>query len=461
MQNNLLLGQLGRFVMASVLEAAKRVAVTACALTHTTDRAARRLGVAAFLPKLFVDRFTHLGGFTDAQFRDQLAVCRTFEDAQWASHWQGLADEQLARADQALRRLGGPSAEQLADPEGVVDIAALGALLGPAVTILADRGAVADPDAVVKFSSQHPEFADAAEALDALIKALVYEFAAAWPGFSPHRLLAYKRMDRLTEVLMTALAPAMGCTVDVVQIPSGGRDVVRGFLLLPEGATNAPTVLVTNGLEGSIAEVLFPMLAQRDRNLGLFVMEMPGTYGYSAPLTVAGAQTAYTKVIDYLVAEPRVDADRIGMFGASFGAYWSTRMAAVDDRLKAVVSNGPPADRSFGTLSSVGMPEIMVWTLLNTLGAKNPIDLLNKLSGFALTELCSKISAQLLVINGARDTLVDTQDSIDIAAAAPDALLALYAGDDHCAMGNAEHWSPLAARFLRDHLSGPISEPAR
>ncbi|OBB83340.1 alpha/beta hydrolase family protein [Mycolicibacterium peregrinum] len=447
--------------MASVLQAAKRVAVTACALTHTTGWAARRLGVAEFLPKLFVDRFTHLGGFTDAQFRNQLCTCRTFEDAQWASHWQGFADDQLARADKALQRLGGPSAEQLADPQGDVDVAVLGELLGPAVTILADRGAVADPDAVVKFSSQHPESADAAEALDALIKALVYEFAAAWPGFSPRRLCAYKRMDRLTEVLMTALAPAMGWTVDVVEIPSGGDDVVRGYLLLPQDATHVPTVLVTNGLEGSIAEALFPMLAQRDGNLGLFVMEMPGTYGYSAPLTVEGAQTAYTKVVDYLVAEPRVDTDRLGMFGASFGGYWSTRMAAVDDRLKAVVSNGPLADRSFGTLNSVGMPEILVWTLLNTLGATSPLDLSRKLADFALTDLCSKISAPLLVINGARDTLADTQDSINIAAEAPNALLALYAGDDHCAMGNAEHWTQLAARFLRDHLSAPIAESVR
>lgn len=447
--------------MASVLEAAKRAAVTACALTHTTDRVAARLGVAPFLPRLFVDRFTHLGGFSDAQFRDQLAQCRTFDDAGWASHWQGIAREQLLRADEALSRLGGPPTQQLVDPDVNVDVRALGELLAPAVTILADRGAVADPDAVAEFCRQQPESADAAEALDALIKALIYEFAASWPGFSPHRLRAYRRMDRLTEVLITALAPAMGLTVDVVRIPSDGIDVVRGFLLLPEGAAHVPTVLITNGLEGSIVEALLPMLAQRDGNLGLFVMEMPGTYGYSAPLTVPGAEAAYTKVIDYLVAEPRVDADRIGMFGASFGAYWSTRMAAVDDRLKAVVSNGPPADRSFGTLSSVGMPEIMVWTLLNTLGAKNPIDLLHKLSDFALIELCSKISAQLLVINGACDTLVDTRDSIDIAVAAPNALLALYAGDDHCAMGNAEHWSQLAARFLRDHLSDPISEPAR
>lgn len=441
--------------MASVLEAARKVAVTACALTHTTEWVAGRLGVAAFLPKLFVDRFTHLGGFTDAQFRTQLAACRTFEDAQWAAHWQGFARAQLARADDALSRLGGCAAEQLVDPDGEVDVVALGELLGPAVAILADRGVVADPDAVAEFCRQHPESADAAEALDALIKTLVYEFVAAWPGFSPHRLRAYKRMNRLTEVLTLALAPAMGCTVDVVQIPSGSGDVVRGYLMLPKGAAHVPTVLVTNGLEGSIAEVLFPMLAQQDGRLGLFVMEMPGTYGYTERLTVAGGQSAYTKVIDYLVADPRVDADRIGMFGASFGGYWSTRMAAVDDRLKAVVSNGPLADRSFSTLNSVGMPEIMVWTLLNTLGATSPLDLSRKLAEFPLADLCSEISAPLLVINGAHDTLVDTQDSIDIAAKAPDALLVLYAGDDHCAMGNAEHWWPLAARFLRDHLIAP------
>ncbi|MFF2551198.1 alpha/beta hydrolase family protein [Nocardia sp. NPDC058058] len=436
-------------------EIGKRVRITAHALTHTTERAAHRLGVAPFLPRLFADRFTHLGGIEAGEFGRQLAGCRSFEDARWAGYWGALAGEHLTRADAALARLGAPASGQLLDPAVATDLPALGALLAPAVTILADRGAVADPDAVQRFRAAHPEAADAAVALDGLIKALVYEFVAAWPGWSPRRLRAYERSHRLCEVLVLALAPALGMTAEVVRIPIEG-DEVRGILVLPGDSGPVPAVLVTNGLEGTIGEVLLPLLAQRAAGLGMFVMEMPGTYSYRARLSDA-AERAYATVIDHLSADTRIDAGRIGMLGFSFGGYWSTRMAAVDPRLTVAVSNGPLSHHSFGARNSIGMPEIMISTLSATLGASGTLDLTRKLAKLSLAQLYRRIDCPLLVINGERDTLASTQDSIDIAVGAPNAQLVLYAEDDHCAMGNAEHWSALSATFLREHLTAPIA----
>ncbi|MFE5285469.1 alpha/beta hydrolase family protein [Nocardia sp. NPDC056611] len=443
--------------MRSLPELGKQVMVSARALTHTTERVAQRAGVAPFLPRLFADRFTYLGGIPIEEFRAQLAGCRSFDDARWAGHWEGFADEHLALADAALLRLDGPRAERLADPNATVDLRELGELLAPAVTILADRGTVADPAAVARFCAEHPEATDAAIALDELIKALVYEFVAAWPGWTPRRLRAYERSHRLCEVLTLALAPAMGVTIEVVRIPVGDGEQVRGMLVLPAGsATPAPAALVTTGLEGTIAELLIPMLTQRDSGIGLLVMEMPGTYSYRRPLSAA-SQQVYTKVIDFLAAEPRIDADRIGMVGFSFGGYWSTRMAAVDDRLKVAVSNGPLAHRSFGGRNSIGLPEIMVSTLAATTGARSSLELSGKLAKLSLAQHYRDITIPILVINGTHDTLAATQDSIDIAAHAPHGVLALYAGDDHCAMGHAPLWSELTTQFLREHL--PASSP--
>ncbi|MEU1204599.1 alpha/beta hydrolase [Nocardia sp. NPDC005825] len=447
--------------MTSLLELGKQVMVSARALTHTTERAAQRVGVAPFLPRLFADRFTNLGGLPPEEFRTQLAGCHSFDDARWAGYWEEFADEHLALADAALLRLGGPRAEQLADPSATVDLRELGELLAPAVTILADRGTVADPAAVARFCAEHPEDADAAIALGELIKALVYEFVAAWPGWTPRRLRAYERSHRLCEVLVLALAPAIGVTIEVVHIPVGDGEQVRGLLVLPAGsATPVPAALITNGLEGTIPEVLIPMLSQRDSGIGLFVMEMPGTYSYRRPLSAASEQV-YSKVIDFLVAEPRIDADRIGMVGFSFGGYWSTRMAAVDDRLAVAVSNGPLAHHTFGRRNSLGMPEIMISTLASTTGIRNPLALSGELAKLSLAQHYRDIAIPILVINGTHDTLAATQDSIDIAAHAPHGVLALYAGDDHCAMGHALLWSELTTRFLREHLvtSSPTVEP--
>jgi esterase FrsA len=432
-------------------ELASRLMVTACAMTRTTERAAHRFGVAPFLPRLHADRFTQLGGIPDEEFRRQLAGCRSFEDARWAGYWEGFAQQHLARADAALSRLGGPTTRELLDPSAAIDLIALGDLLAPAMTIFADRGPAPDPDAVQRFCTEHPAASDAGIALDALIKAMVYEFAAAWPGWSPHRLRAYERSHRLSEVMLTALAPAMGVTFETLHIPVGGGDTVRGYLMLPSGSAPVPTVLVTNGLEGTLAEALVPLLAYRDSGMGTFVMEMPGTYSYREPLSPA-SEAVYSTVIDFLTAHPGVDADRIGMIGFSFGGYWSTRMAAVEPRLKVAVSNGALTHRSFGMLSSFGTPEIIVSTLRETTGATSMADMSRKLAKFSLAHHYRNIEIPLLVINGSNDTLISTQDSIDLAIGAPHAQLVLYDGDDHCAMGHAEEWSELSTRFLRDHL---------
>ena len=98
------------------------------------------------------------------------------------------------------------------------------------------------------------------------------------------------------------------------------------------------------------------------------------------------------------------------------------------------------------------MPEIIVSTLRNTTGAASMADMSRKLAKFSLAQHYRNIEVPLLVINGSHDTLISTQDSIDLAIGAPHAQLVLYDGDDHCAMGHAEEWSELSTRFLRDHL---------
>jgi esterase FrsA len=94
----------------------------------------------------------------------------------------------------------------------------------------------------------------------------------------------------------------------------------------------------------------------------------------------------------------------------------------------------------------------MMWTMANTTHASSTVDLAKKLRALSLKDRYPRITAPLLVINGDTDTLASTQDSIDIATYAPNALLKLYPGDDHCAMGHADQWWDLSIRFLADHL---------
>ncbi|WP_280440966.1 alpha/beta hydrolase family protein [Nocardia brasiliensis] len=157
--------------------------------------------------------------------------------------------------------------------------------------------------------------------------------------------------------------------------------------------------------------------------------------------------------MDYFGAHDRVDADRLAMMGLSFGGYWATRMAATDRRLRVAIANGAPTHRSFQIGSATGLPEIMVSTLRSATGATSVVDLTRRLPAMSLRAYYSRIEIPMLVINGTDDTLIATRDSIDIAAAAPRAQLALYAGGDHCAMGHADQWMELSIRFLAEHLA--------
>ena len=438
--------------MASIASRAHRAFVTVLALTGTTEWAARRLGTARFLPALFIDRFAHTGGLDPAAFGAQMAQCRSFTDSRWTAHWESFAGEYLAIADGALAGLGGPSTQDLLGSPTEADIRKLGELLAPAVEILADRGPVAPPDAVHSFCARHPESRDAAVALDALIKAMVYKYAAAWPGWTPRRLRAYEASHQLCEILLVALAPAMGVTFEVVRIPLGDDEEVRGFLLAPKDARGLPTVLLSQGLEGTLAELTLPLLEWRAEGFTYFIMEMPGTFHYRKPLG-PNSEEVYTTVVDFLATHPCVDASRIGMMGVSFGAYWSTRMAAVEPRLRAAISNGAPADHSFKPSGTTGVPEIIIDTIRNTLGANSLQDTMRKASALSLRDHYPRIKIPLLVINGADDTLVRVEDSIEIATYAPDAQLVLYADDDHCAMHHEDEWFELAMRFFHAHLT--------
>ncbi|OMC49404.1 hypothetical protein A5745_06915 [Mycobacterium sp. IS-2888] len=430
----------------------RRLFISGCALTGATEAAAARLGTAFFLPALFVDRFTHMGGIDPQVFAAQLEACRSFGEARWTEHWGAIANNHMEAADAALAALGAPLVHELSDPEASVDIDALGQALAPAALFAADRGAMPPPDAARRFIAQAPEATTAVTATDELIKVITYKFAEAWPGWSPKRLRAHAVSQRLCEVLTSALGPHANGVIEHVSIPVPGGDTVRATVAFPAGADRLPTILCSNGLEGTVPEILLPALAYRRRGFGVLCMEMPGTYSYRQPLALAAADV-YRAVIDYLTTHPRVDAESIGMLGVSFGGYWATRMACADNRLRAIVASGAPSHYSFQAGRNIGTPEIFIQTLTKATHAKNRRDLLTKLQALSLKDRYAQITAPLLVINGENDTLLATQDSIDIATCAPGGLLKLYPDDDHCAMRHAPDWFELSMQFFSTHLA--------
>lgn len=445
---------------------ARKLFVTACALTRSTDLAARFTGAAPFLPALFVLRYANMGGLDHARFADQIAAARSFRADRWCGHWNTIADAHARRATDLLRSLAGTDSADIPDltssQAGTLPthLDRLSTLVAPAAALFADHGPQSDPRALTALSDENVPSTErrrvtlAFSAIDEWVKAITYYQVSAFPGHDAHRMDAYWRSRHLFDVLIDTLTPTLGLSVEHVEIPVAGGDAVRGYLIVPPGSGPHPVVLTTNGLEGTAQELAIPQLRYRDSGLAMFVMEMPGSYAYTDPMRPE-SETIYRQVIDRLAADERLDAGRIAMVGVSFGGYWTARLAATDARLACAIACGAPTHLSFRG-GALGTPQIILHALANTVGARHPIDLIGKLRALSIGDRYRDITIPLLVINGDRDTLMSTQDSRDLADGAASATLLLYPDDDHCAMGHYREWLDYSQHWLLEHLTATM-----
>jgi len=446
---------------------AQKLLVTACAVTRSTDLIARWTGAAPFLPALFVLRYANMGGLDQATFAEQIRAARSFRDDRWCGHWNTIAKAHARRATDLLRDLADTDSTTVPDLADVDAATAaehldrLTALIAPAAELFADHGPQPDTGALTALVGEKTPFGDRARitlaftAIDAWVKAITYYQVSAFPGHGADRMKAYWRSRHLFDVLIGALVPTLGLTVESVDVPVAGGEVVRGYLVVPPGPGRHPVVLTTNGLEGTAQELAIPQLRYRDSGLAMFLMEMPGSYAYSNRMRPE-SEVVYHQVIDHLAADERLDSQRIAMVGVSFGGYWTARIAAANDRLACAIACGAPTHRSFHG-GALGTPQIILHALAKTVGAAHPIDLMGKLKALSIRDRYRHITIPLLVINGDRDTLMSTQDSADLAQAAENASLLLYPDDDHCAMGHYRQWLDYSQGWLLDQLTVPTN----
>jgi len=376
----------------------KDLFITLCLVTGQTERAAGRLGVRFFLPELFRLRYANMGGLDPEVFTRQLDGLKSFEESTWCRYWNAIA----ANCEE--------EAEKLLEEDG---------------------------------EEQQRK------GRDALIKALTYYTVSAFPGDTPLRMDAYHMARTLNERLI----PMMDDLMEKVTLEIAGEKV-EGYARFPAGEDEVPMIIITNGLEGTVQELALPLLEYRDAEIGVFIMEMPGTYAYKKPMSGA-SEEIYNGVIAHFASHPRVDAGRMAMVGVSFGGYWSARMAAVNPDLSCAVVCGAPLHQAFGFGNSLGTPEIIVSVLKKVTGAGNLAAMgarLDELS-FVKNDLYRRIDIPLLVINGVNDTLLGTEDTVVLALKVPRALLKLYENDDHCAMAHYREWLDLTFEWLQMQLN--------
>jgi fermentation-respiration switch protein FrsA (DUF1100 family) len=248
-----------------------------------------------------------------------------------------------------------------------------------------------------------------------------------------------------------------------------------GYLYLPPDASEeqpVPAVLVMCGADMFKEDREHYALGALEAGLAALVVDGPGTGGTTFPHAPESV-VAWQSALDLLGNRPEVQADRIGAFGVSRGGQWVLRLAALDDRVRAVASVAP------GGVGYEGTPEERAeWREFRNGRAKHwfgPRD--EKPSEPALlTEeqqrkefllwslkhngLLEKLQAPAFLVNGKKDHLSPIGELYMALESGPPTgrVARVYADDGHIAARSEREWGPATWVWMRQQLLAADAE---
>ena len=211
-------------------------------------------------------------------------------------------------------------------------------------------------------------------------------------------------------------APLLSPPCERVEVPFRGR-VLPAYFRQPDSGRSGrrwPVVIVIGGAN-STKEENHPITTQMlQRGLATFAYDGPGQNEYrlngGEPLSMAAYDASLNAVVDWLIGDRRVDANRIALFGRSGGGITGLHAAASEPRLKAVVAHPATFDwgpRMRNNMDVLTLPlEVAHW-----LGARS-LDELKRLAERELTldGVIGKVKARMLFVNGRYDSFFDISD---------------------------------------------------
>jgi esterase FrsA len=252
-----------------------------------------------------------------------------------------------------------------------------------------------------------------AGAKEGYLKAYGYYGIARHPfPSSPAKRHAYEK----TREMFLAASRYFEIPVEVVRISFDGKEIV-GHLRLPPRRP-APLVMHWGGIDNWKEERHTFAEAFVREGWGCFVMDSPGT-GECPVLASPEAHRVHVAVLEYLGRRPEIDSRRIAAVGASFGGYWSTKLAHLEpERLRAAVNWGGGVHYFFQPEwqeRSRHAPSYLfdlIEARANLFGKKSFEELIAAMPPLSLKTqgLLEKPCAPLLLVNGKEDRQVPIED---------------------------------------------------
>lgn len=173
-----------------------------------------------------------------------------------------------------------------------------------------------------------------------------YRAAEYYCGVSDPRHRQYGLLSRQAFLAAMQWEEALRCTE--VWIEQDGLRLPAYHIRHSQPKTGR-TLMIISGFDGTLEETYLAYgLAALERGYDLFLFTGPGqmdTLRFNADCHfVPDFERAGSAAVDYLLAQPGVDRDRLALMGISFGGYFALRIAAADSRIKALIANSPIHD---------------------------------------------------------------------------------------------------------------------
>jgi pimeloyl-ACP methyl ester carboxylesterase len=257
-----------------------------------------------------------------------------------------------------------------------------------------------------------------------------------------------------------------------------GDHTAAGYLYLPPGASQTEPVagvLVMCGADMFKEDREHYARGAVGAGLAALVVDGPGTGQTTFPHAPESI-VAWQSALDLLGSRPEIEAGRLGAFGVSRGGLWVLRLAALDDRVRAVASIAPAGVGYEGSAE-----ERAAWREFRNARGKywfGPRDQKPQTPKLMTEEdqrtefltwslkhngLLDKLRAPALLINGKQDHLSPIGELyVALESGPPTGRVArVYPDDGHIAARSEREWGPATWRWMREQLRGSRSHETR
>jgi dienelactone hydrolase len=254
---------------------------------------------------------------------------------------------------------------------------------------------------------------------------------------------------RVTEVFDRGI-PYLREVVRPLTIPY--RDVtLPGYLITPRGNGPWPTVVLINGLDSAKEVELFAFARELvARGMAAVVFDGPGQGLLAGHLPMAlDFENVVAAVLDVALRLSDVDADRLGIFGVSFGGYLAARAAAAVPGFRACVNLSGGFDHdNYRQINS------MVRTDFRFVFDVPDDDVMADICATSLNlRDMPGLSIPLLAIHGELDSIIPMESCERMLSwARGDTELIRYQGERHVATNYFGDFIPRFADWLADRL---------